>query len=128
MGNRSQFSSHSVTADAVNLLEMYQIFRTAISEIAGVLGLVTVFVTQPMQKSGMAVAKQNGIGNTWGLEANKGEICKSKPHLQGQETRRLIFFSFFFSRVARSSTMDTCLRRRKNARLGSEHHRDNPRS
>ncbi len=45
-------------------------------EISDVEGLVPTFVMNVLPKSALSVAKNNGIGNTWGLDDDQSYIRK----------------------------------------------------
>ncbi|KAI1498346.1 putative FAD-binding oxidoreductase [Biscogniauxia marginata] len=65
---RVQFAHHTVRADATaRLYEIYKAWKVAVSQMSDVEGLYPTFVLNTMPKSAAKVAKQNGIGNVWGL-------------------------------------------------------------
>jgi hypothetical protein len=46
-----------------------------VDEISDVEGLVPTFVMNILPASALSVAKNNGIGNTWGLDDDQSYIC-----------------------------------------------------
>lgn len=73
---------------------MYTQWKAAVDDIADVEGLYPTFVLNMAPKSAAAVAKTNGIGNTWGLDDDASYICmysstefladhQTNGHLQG---------------------------------------------
>ena len=44
-------------------------------EISDVEGLVPTFVMNVLPASALSIAKNNGIGNTWGLDDDQSYIC-----------------------------------------------------
>jgi hypothetical protein len=51
-----------------------------VDEISDVEGLVPTFVMNVLPKSALSVAKNNGIGNTWGLDDDQSYIRKQLLH------------------------------------------------
>jgi hypothetical protein len=58
------------------LYKIYQAWKTAVDEINDVEGLVPTFVMNVLPASALSVAKNNGVGNTWGLNDDQSYICK----------------------------------------------------
>jgi FAD/FMN-containing dehydrogenase len=73
---RVAFAHHTIKPVAHRLFEIYQDWKKAVDEIADVEGLYPTFVMNLAPKSAAAVAKNNGIGNVWGLEDDQSYICK----------------------------------------------------
>ena len=61
--------------DADQLYRIYQAWKTAVDEISDVEGLYPTFVMNVLPKSALSIAKNNGIGNTWGLDDDQSYIC-----------------------------------------------------
>lgn len=53
---------------------LYQLWKDAVDKISDVEGLYPTFVLNILPKSAAAVAKYNGIGNTWGLDDSENYI------------------------------------------------------
>ncbi|KAI9147354.1 putative fad binding domain-containing protein [Paramyrothecium foliicola] len=65
---RVQFAHHTIRAEAADrLIEIVEAWKVAVDEIRDVEGLVPTFVLNTIARSAMTVARENGIGNTWGL-------------------------------------------------------------
>lgn len=66
----------TIKPDAEQLFKIYQAWKTAADEISDVKGLVPTFVMNVLPSSALSVAKNNGVGNTWGLNDDQSLICK----------------------------------------------------
>ncbi|PMD31866.1 FAD-binding domain-containing protein [Hyaloscypha variabilis F] len=71
---RVQFAHRTIKPDTAQLLKIYESWKTAVDEISDVEGLVPTFVMNILPKSALSVAKNNGIGNTWGLDDDQSYI------------------------------------------------------
>lgn len=76
--------------DAAQLYRIYQGWRAAVEDVIDVEGLYPTFVMNIIPKSSASVAKNNGVGNTWGMDDNESLISKissltSYNYHQGQE-------------------------------------------
>jgi hypothetical protein len=60
--------------NSTQLLAIYESWKAAVDEISDVEGLLPTFVMNTMPASAMAVAQNNGIGNTWGLDGTQSLI------------------------------------------------------
>jgi hypothetical protein len=60
--------------DANQLYKIYRAWKAAVDEISDVEGLVPTFVMNVLPASALSVAKNNGIGNTWGLDDDQSYI------------------------------------------------------
>ncbi|PBP15721.1 FAD-binding domain-containing protein [Diplocarpon rosae] len=65
---RIQFAHKTMTLDKPQMRKIYEAWKLAIDDVKGVEGLAPGLVLNIVSKSTMTVAKQNGIGNTWGLD------------------------------------------------------------
>lgn len=74
--SRYVFGAHTCTTDAANMLEMYNMYAVAVEELVGIANVKPTFVVQNVNRGAAAVAENNGIGNTWGLDASKAYICE----------------------------------------------------
>lgn len=73
---RIQFGHKTIKADADQLYRIYEAWRAAVEDISDVEGLIPTLVLNTMAASAMSVAKNNGIGNTWGLDDTEPLISK----------------------------------------------------
>ncbi|KAF3760362.1 FAD-binding domain-containing protein [Cryphonectria parasitica EP155] len=71
---RIQFASHTMKANATQLNRIYDAWKAAVDEISDVEGLYPTFVMNILPKSAASVAKNNGIGNVWGLDDDESWI------------------------------------------------------
>lgn len=60
--------------DAKRLYEIYLAWRESVAEISDVEGLYPTFVMNIMPKSSLSVAKNNGVGNVWGMDDDQSYI------------------------------------------------------
>ena len=74
---RVQFAHHTIKPDAAQLQRIFQAWKVAVDEISDVEGLYPTFVMNILPKSTLSVAKNNGIGNTWGLDDDQDYIRTS---------------------------------------------------
>lgn len=58
---------------------IYDDWKVAVNDILDVEGLFPTFVMNILSKSSLSVAKNNGIGNTWGLDDEQDLISKFGP-------------------------------------------------
>jgi hypothetical protein len=65
-----------VKPDSDLLWNIYSAWKAAVDRISDVEGLCPAFVMNVLPKSALSVAKNNGIGNTWGLDDDQSWICK----------------------------------------------------
>ncbi|KAL4930754.1 FAD-binding oxidoreductase [Aspergillus undulatus] len=65
---RIMFSHKTITPDPDALLFIYKEWKAAVDSIADVQGLQPTFVLNHITPSSLRVAKENKIGNVWGLE------------------------------------------------------------
>ncbi|KAK1465239.1 FAD binding domain-containing protein [Colletotrichum melonis] len=65
---RIQFGHKTMKADADQLYRIYEAWKAAVEDISDVEGLIATLVLNTMAASAIRVAKNNGIGNTWGLD------------------------------------------------------------
>ena len=70
-----QFAHKTIKPDADQLYSIYQAWKAAVDEISDVEGLYPTFVMNILPASALSVAKNNGIGNTWGLDDDQSYIC-----------------------------------------------------
>jgi hypothetical protein len=54
--------------DSEVLYSIYQTWKDAVDQVADVEGLYPTFVTNAISPTSVRVAKNNGVGNVWGLE------------------------------------------------------------
>ena len=80
-----QFAHKTIKPEADQLLKIYNAWKIAVDEISDVEGLVPTFVMNVLPKSALSVAKNNGIGNTWGLDDDQSYIRKSLMFLLAHE-------------------------------------------
>ncbi|CAG9997104.1 unnamed protein product [Clonostachys byssicola] len=71
---RVQFGHHTIKPDADQLIYIYDQWIAAIEEVAEVPGIWPTFILNFAPKSGAAVAKRNGVGNTFGLNDDESHI------------------------------------------------------
>lgn len=62
--------------DYDQLSAIYHSWKDAVDSIADVEGLYPTFVMNIVPKSAMSVAKNNGVGNVWGLDDCQSLISK----------------------------------------------------
>ena len=62
--------------DADQIYRIYQAWRAAVEDISDIEGLIPTLVLNTMAASAMSVAKNNGIGNVWGLDDKEPLISK----------------------------------------------------
>lgn len=62
------FGHHTIRPDAERLTEIYKQWRGAVKVIADVQGIRPSFVINLLPKTAATVAKNNGIGNIFGLD------------------------------------------------------------
>ena len=62
--------------DTEQLYRIYSAWKTAVDEISDVEGLFPTFVMNVLPKSAMSVAKNSGVGNTWGLDDTQSYVRK----------------------------------------------------
>lgn len=60
--------------NAKRLYEIYLAWRESVAEISDVEGLYPTFVMNIMPKSSLSVAKNNGVGNFWGMNDDQSYI------------------------------------------------------
>jgi len=75
-----QFGHKTIKPDTAQLLKIYEAWKAAVDELSDVEGLVPTFVMNVLPKSALSVAKNNGIGNTWGLDDDQSYIRKLLHH------------------------------------------------
>lgn len=73
---RVQFAHKTMVPDTNQLMKIYTAWKEALQSVIDVEGLYPTFVLNIISKSTMTVAKENGIGNTWGLDDDKDLISK----------------------------------------------------
>lgn len=66
--------------DSARLWEIVQAWGEAASAISDVEGLRANFVINLLPESALAVAKNNGVGNVWGLQ-DSGSLIGTSPFL-----------------------------------------------
>ncbi|KAI8217144.1 hypothetical protein K4K54_011939 [Colletotrichum sp. SAR 10_86] len=71
---RIQFGHKSMKAGADQLYRIYEVWKAAVEDISDVEGLIPTLVLNTMAPSAMSVAKNNGIGNVWGLNDDEALI------------------------------------------------------
>ncbi|KAK2772670.1 FAD binding domain-containing protein [Colletotrichum kahawae] len=71
---RIQFGHKNMKADADQLYRTYEVWKAAVGDISDVEGLIPTLVLNTMAPSAMSVAKNNGIGNVWGLDDDEALI------------------------------------------------------
>lgn len=62
--------------DTDQIYRIYQAWRAAVEDISDIEGLIPTLVLNTMAASAMSVAKNNGIGNVWGLDDKEPLISK----------------------------------------------------
>ncbi|KAF4907639.1 Bifunctional solanapyrone synthase [Colletotrichum viniferum] len=72
--DRIQFGHKTMKADADQLYRIYEVWKAAVEDISDVEGLIPTLVLNTMALSAMSVAKNNGIGNVWGLDDDEALI------------------------------------------------------
>jgi hypothetical protein len=60
--------------DAKRLYEIYLAWKESVAEMSDVEGLHPTFVMNIMPKSSLSVAKNNGVGNVWGMDDTESYI------------------------------------------------------
>lgn len=71
---RVQFGHHSIKPNVTRLIEVYEQWMQHVIAIRDVPGLYPTFVMNTAPRSADTVAKENGIGNTWGLADTENYI------------------------------------------------------
>ncbi|KAF3012878.1 hypothetical protein E8E14_011519 [Neopestalotiopsis sp. 37M] len=71
---RVQFAHKTMIPDAAQLYRIYQGWKDAVDSISDVEGLFPTFVMNIVPKSALSVAKNNGVGNVWGLDDDQNYI------------------------------------------------------
>ncbi|KAH6990268.1 FAD binding domain protein [Ilyonectria destructans] len=71
---RVQFAHKTMKPDGDQLYRIYQAWKAAVEDISDVEGLYPTFVMNVLPASAASVAKNNGVGNTWGLEDDQPYI------------------------------------------------------
>lgn len=79
-----QFGHKTMKADADQLYRTYEVWKAAVEDISDVEGLIPTLVLNTMAPSAMSVAKNNGIGNAWGLNDDEALISESGESLFGR--------------------------------------------
>ena len=74
---RVQFAHKTIKPDTDQLVKIYKAWKDAVDTVSDVKGLYPTFVLNIISKSTMTVAKENGIGNTWGLDDDQDLISES---------------------------------------------------
>ncbi|PBP15991.1 putative fad binding domain-containing protein [Diplocarpon rosae] len=74
---RIQFAHKTMTLDKPQMRKIYEAWKLAVDDVKGVEGLAPALVLNIVSKSTMTVAKQNGIGNTWGLDDSEDLMSES---------------------------------------------------
>ncbi|KAH8196501.1 hypothetical protein TruAng_009331 [Truncatella angustata] len=69
-----QFAHRTMKPDTEQLQRIYQDWRSKIEILSDVEGLFATFVMNPLPKSALSVAKNNGVGNVWGLDDDESWI------------------------------------------------------
>lgn len=77
--SRVQFGHHTIKPDADQLIYIYDQWIASLDEVAEIPGIRPKFILNFAPKSGAAVAKRNGVGNTFGLDDKQSYICKTDP-------------------------------------------------
>lgn len=67
--------------NTTQMITIYNAWREAVNDVSDVEGIIPTFVMNVLPKSALSVAKNNGVGNTWGLEDDSSFICKLIHHL-----------------------------------------------
>lgn len=65
--------------DTAQLLKIYTAWRASLEDLSDVEGLYPTFVMNILPSSALSVAKNNGVGNTWGLDDSQSFIRKPTP-------------------------------------------------
>lgn len=65
--------------DGPQLYRIYQAWKKAVEDISDVEGLYPTFVMNVLPASAASVAKNNGVGNTWGLLDDEPYIREYTP-------------------------------------------------
>ncbi|KAK7446490.1 hypothetical protein CaCOL14_010898 [Colletotrichum acutatum] len=71
---RIQFGHQTIIPDADRLYEIYQAWVEAITDIADIEGVRPTFILNTVPRTALAVGKNNGIGNTFGLDAGQSYV------------------------------------------------------
>lgn len=71
---RVQFAHKTMKPNTTQLTKIYEAWKTAVDEISDVEGLLPTFVMNVLPASAASVAKNNGVGNTWGLDGDQSWI------------------------------------------------------
>lgn len=81
-------------AEAVN--SIYQAWKSAVNQISDVEGLYPTFVLNEITPSSLRVAKENGVGNVWGLEPEPlmSRLCLLKHNLHSDKLILLLVWQF----------------------------------
>ena len=66
--NSVMFSHKTMKPDSEVIHSIYKAWKAAVDQISDVEGLYPTFVLNEITPSSLRVAKENGIGNVWGLE------------------------------------------------------------
>lgn len=139
--HRQTFGAHSFLAgDPDNIAAMYTMFKNATKRMANVTGFRPTMAFQPIPKSAIAVAANNGIGNVWGLDEKHAYICKEPPlsllrSVMHQSPGLKSYFSIAFplanlilpQSLRHQHRLDKRKRRRPRLLLAGKYTRDNPR-
>lgn len=71
---RVQFGHKTIKPNATRLTEIYEQWMEHVEQITDVAGLYPTFVLNTAPRSAVTVAKQNVVGNTWGLDDQQSYI------------------------------------------------------
>ncbi|RDW85983.1 hypothetical protein BP5796_04308 [Coleophoma crateriformis] len=72
--SRIQFAHKTIKPDYDHLYNIYEAWKVASDDVQDVEGLYLTFVMNILPASALSVAKNNGVGNTWGLDDNQSYI------------------------------------------------------
>ncbi|KAJ0103722.1 FAD-binding domain-containing protein [Diaporthe amygdali] len=71
---RVQFAHKTIKADANQLQRIFEDWKSNIVNLNNVKGLYSTWVMNILPKSALSVAKNNGVGNVWGLDDDETYI------------------------------------------------------
>lgn len=63
-------------ADAEQIYRIYEAWKAAVEDMSDVEGLIPTLVLNTMAASAMSIAKNNGVGNVWGLDDSEALISE----------------------------------------------------
>ncbi|KAF7551803.1 hypothetical protein G7Z17_g4756 [Cylindrodendrum hubeiense] len=71
---RVQFAHKTIKPDGDQLFRIYEAWKKAVDDVSDVEGLYPTFIMNVLPAAAASVAKNNGVGNTWGLDDDQPYI------------------------------------------------------